>query len=547
MQEIADAFTTTEAERTQWNDATNDSLDKSMLVSGMPGTGKTFQMLQEVKQVEESIVLCYTKTACENIKSKCDDKTNVQTFDAYFFQPQVCQRCNLPWKKGTKTKCECETTKKPTYRRLQSVIEKAGKLRYIFIDEPFMVPKRFYFLLFQIKQQYPQLIIRMFGDPWQCLPIEKQWVDYMSCPLFQALVDHNHHELPYNPATCRYNEDLYNVLLYLKSERKLHPSLFTKLLRSDVSRSMCLSGTKTRTIQNELERSKRKTDVGMPIVAFKNLKSPTISNGHRYALVSDEDDLITLKSSKTDKYIELSREQFDDHCRYGFCDSVFRNQGRTLEEPHNLFDIERMFFRDIYTALSRFRTLDHISFECTELLKEHLFVIKTAEHEPWEITLIPVELAIEALIYRISDNAGNQYVGYTKGTLEKRHREHLDEPTSMATTEWYERVDTKIGLVCRLKCVSLSEVLAIEKQYIERVPYAKSKNTQHKQNGARIDWDERVRFIVKQPAVQKMPKVADDVKNKRFKIQKRGHKVKYFSYRKRGKEEARAEAAAFEF
>jgi hypothetical protein len=102
-------------------------------------------------------------------------------------------------------------------------------------------------------------------------------------------------------------------------------------------------------------------------------------------------------------------------------------------------------------------------------------------------------------------------------------------------------------LVCRLKCVNLSEVLAIEKQYIERVPYAKSKNTQHKQNGVRIDWDERVEFVVKPPAVQKIPKVTDDVKNKRFKIQKRGHNVKYFSYRKKGKEEARAEAAAYRF
>jgi hypothetical protein len=265
----------------------------------------------------------------------------------------------------------------------------------------------------------------------------------------------------------------------------------------------------------------------MPIVAFKNLKSPAISNGRRYVLVSDEDDLITLKSSSTDKYIKLSREQFDDHCRYGFCDSVFRNQGRTLEEPHNLFDIERMHFRDIYTALSRFRTVDDISFECTELLKEYMFVIKTAEDKSCEITLLPVDLAIEALIYRISDSAGNQYVGYTKGTLEKRHREHLDEPTSMVTTKWYKRVDTKIELVCRLKCVSLSEVLTIEKQYIERVPYAKSKNTQHKQNGARVDWGERVSFIVKQPIAQKMPKVTNDVKNKRFKIQKRGHSVKY--------------------
>jgi hypothetical protein len=75
-------------------------------------------------------------------------------------------------------------------------------------------------------------------------------------------------------------------------------------------------------------------------------------------------------------------------------------------------------------------------------------------------------------------------------------------------------------------------------------------NTQHKNRVGVVDWDTRVKFVVKQPVEEKLPSIRDDVKNKRFKMQKRigGKNVtKYFSYRKKDKEEARAEAEAFRF
>jgi hypothetical protein len=439
VQEIADDFTRRESVRTQWKDAKIDSTDKSMLVCGMPGTGKTWKMCSEIKikrkKGRKCIARAYTKAACENIHN-CDDEISAQTFDSYFHQLQVCQQCNLPWEKPAEKLCECETTKKPTTfsdSEIETFIEKAKGLDYIYIDEPFMAPKRFFFLLFQLKQHYPKLIIRMFGDPWQCKPMETDWVDYMSCPLFQSLVDHNRHEMQYDPKTCRYDKDLRTVLLYLKKHRMLHQLLHKKRLRSDVSMSMCMSGTRTRFIQNELERSKYNTDVGMPVVAFKNMKKPAVMNSHRYNIVSENDEYVTLE--RNGDQIELTHEQFNGHFRYGFCDSVFRNQGRTLEEPHNLFDVERMFFRDIYTALSRFRTLDDISFACTEFLKRRVFPIKTADHEPCEFFLVPLDLVIDARIYRIYDSSGNMYIGYTRGTLEKRHQEHLEKPTSKITAQ----------------------------------------------------------------------------------------------------------------
>jgi hypothetical protein len=84
----------------------------------------------------------------------------------------------------------------------------------------------------------------------------------------------------------------------------------------------------------------------------------------------------------------------------------------------------------------------------------------------------------------------------------------------------------------------------IEAQYIERVPFAKSKNTRHKQKRG-IDWDTRCKFIVKRATPTKGPKVADDVKRRRVKVQKRGHTTGYFSYIDANKEDARADATAY--
>jgi hypothetical protein len=336
--------------------------------------------------------------------------------------------------------------------------------------------------------------------------------------------------------------------MYLRTTLQLHSMLHDKRVRDDVSRSMCLSGTKTRSRQNIYERKKwideHSTRVGIPLVAMKNLNTKKVVNGRQYTLASiDGDGDVVLKHSGGHELISLSRKEFNSHCRYGFCDSVFRNQGRTLEERYNLFDVELMHFRDIYTALSRFRTLDNIHFNCTEYLQTHTFSMKDPPDKQMEVRLSPPKL-LDASIYRIIDGMDNQYIGYTTGTLAKRYAEHLEMPTSEATSKWLKEANTEIELVRKLSCRSISEVLVLEAQFIERVPFTKSKNIRHKQKLG-IDWDTRCKFIVKRASAKKGPKVADDVKHKRFKVQKRGHKTGYFSYIDANKDDARADATAY--
>jgi hypothetical protein len=151
---------------------------------------------------------------------------------------------------------------------------------------------------------------------------------------------------------------------------------------------------------------------------------------------------------------------------------------------------------------------------------------------------------IDALIYRISDGDGNQYIGYTTGTMENRYHEHKtdpDEPPVMKT--WLATTTTNIELVCNIRCLDLAEVRAIEASLIGRVPRELSKNTQHKQKlTTKLNLADRCNVITTpQSDVDKVvkPSVNNDTKNRRWKVQQRGFKSKYFSYRK---EETSADA-----
>jgi hypothetical protein len=178
----------------------------------------------------------------------------------------------------------------------------------------------------------------------------------------------------------------------------------------------------------------------MPIVSVVNLKSQGILNGDPFVFVSADHETVTLRDKKT---FELSHTDFikEGNFRLGFCESVFRTQGYTRGEPYNIYDVKNMRLQDIYTALSRFTTMDDTGFDESQL-KGHIFERKRPSEEAFIVWLKKPEL-IDALIYRISDGDGNQYIGYTTGTMTNRYHEHNtdpEEPPGMKT--WLATIAT---------------------------------------------------------------------------------------------------------
>jgi hypothetical protein len=533
MHNIAKEFTETEHEPTQW---TNVKSETSCLILGMGGTGKTRQLVEEIEQAQHAdkkfAVLTYTCASCHNVKCRCSVNAQIMTFDQFFFRENSNRSC----------------------------VEKAAKLDIIFVDEFSMAPKRFFFILFQAKQQNSNLIIRIFGDHDQCTPMEDDWIDYMDSQMFRSLVNHNRHVLPYEEGSSRYDKELYKALVHLLDTGKLHPSLQQHRLRDDTVMSMCMSNTRTRSRVNEDEREKwiaaatgriftvqgEQYAAGMPIVSVVNLKSQGILNSHKLTFIEADETTVTLCRDKQAYKLSINVFAKEGNFRLGFCDSVFRNQGYTLREPYNIYDVRLMCLQDIYTALSRFTAACHIGFDASQL-EDHVFKRKRPSEKQRLVELEKPKL-IDAQIYRIFDSDGNQYIGYTTGTLEKRFNEHKTdprEPSSMKT--WLVTTTTDIELVCQLQCLDLAEVKAIEATFIGIVPPEKSKNTHHKQRRMQLNLDKRCKLTTEEPQrrnKQPQPSVSNDKKCKRWKVQQRGFKPKYFGY---GKPNAEQQARAWRF
>jgi hypothetical protein len=179
-------------------------------------------------------------------------------------------------------------------------------MKYIYIDEFSLVPKRFWHILYVVKQRNPGIVFRIFGDERQCHPMEDHWVEYLDCELFRSLVNHKMHVLPYRPGSCRYNRPLYGAIVEFWQTGKIPQVMRDKRLKTDNSMSISLSRGNTRERENARQAAAWKTDKpyfigdkrfanGMPIIAFAKVKGTDIKNNHRFSFVSATDKTVSLE------------------------------------------------------------------------------------------------------------------------------------------------------------------------------------------------------------------------------------------------------------
>jgi predicted GIY-YIG superfamily endonuclease len=242
-----------------------------------------------------------------------------------------------------------------------------------------------------------------------------------------------------------------------------------------------------------------------------------ILNGHRFTQQS-ESETSTLTLEREGGTFDVTHSEFATSFRLGFCDSVFRQQGYTLHEPHRILDVDRMNRQDLYTAMSRFKTIDDFELVCTDWDREFL-VAKPPEKEEHDriVTLKRVEVK-EGFIYKITDSDGNSYVGQTIKTLEERYREHVKDATSQRMKKWLETNDTEIRLIRTVHFVKQAELNEIEKHHIQQIPRERCMNTIHKQ-AERVDRGQ-LTFSTNEerrpPKPKVMPKISDQTQRKRW-------------------------------
>ena len=136
-----------------------------------------------------------------------------------------------------------------------------------------------------------------------------------------------------------------------------------------------------------------------------------------------------------------------------------------------------MCLQEIITALGRFKSQKQIGLRIKDLNK--VFEWKRPFSVPDKLAIEKLPL-LNAIIYEIVGEDGKVYRGKTTSTIEKRQQEHLDNHSSKIIGEWMKGTVTKFRELMSFSYLHHDEVLTIEKEFIEQIPYDKSMNTQHK-------------------------------------------------------------------
>ena len=132
----------------------------SFFCCGCPGCQKS-TLLSKMYVPDETIVLCFTNKACQNIMSILGKDAKVYTFDSKFYNEED----------GTNL---------------------LSNVKRILVDECSMTPLRWMEKSNQLKTKN-NCIIQFYGDPNQCKPVEthNRYIDYANRKFFREMCDNN--------------------------------------------------------------------------------------------------------------------------------------------------------------------------------------------------------------------------------------------------------------------------------------------------------------------------------------------------------------------
>lgn len=323
----------------------------SAVIQGIAGAGKSHLIKNIVENKEEDnniLILCFTNVAVQNLRNRLPDYENIYTFDTFYNE-------NL----STREK-----------------INISKKYNMIIIDEYSMVPLKHMTLLYNIKNIIKDIKFYFFGDKNQCLGVNEYSYsyDFIETKAFKEMIDYNYYECKYKSQYSRYDEKTFkslnnyleNGLLTDFNDKKNNDKLFINLCKYNKTREKINNNR-----FKEHSKGKKKYAInddtfiyiGMPIICVKTSKIDKIYNSERFKIIdiNEEDETIKIDNDKVISYLT-----YINYFDMGFCFTVYKIQGATINEPYNIYDIDTMSKRELYTALSRTTKYEYINFEYTE-------------------------------------------------------------------------------------------------------------------------------------------------------------------------------------
>lgn len=257
---------------------------------------------------------------------------------------------------------------------------------YIIIDEISMITKQIWKILCILKKE-TDIKFLLLGDDKQCPPVENEKIDnYFNSSVVKYLTNNNRNILTVRK---RYDEDLYNTL---KDVDKID---IMKFPHRDTQRNICYLNS-TRKQVNKLWNDKLRhqdslhipADIddtytqdtyiyeGLPVIARKTKKDDDnfkFVNSETFTVSHYDDESICIWNERPDdkgnKMIyctEVEIKEFNKYFAMNYCSTTHKSQGETIVENYTIYDWEYMNTKIQYTALSRAKNLNQVTFKTTK-------------------------------------------------------------------------------------------------------------------------------------------------------------------------------------
>ena len=428
-------------------------IGEGCIYNGQAGSGKTTKLCKMVMKEKNPLVLSFTNKAVQNVKERLrnmDYEGNpdivCHTFDSYF----------------------CEWNGFSSETNLKSLEDKT-----IFIEEFSMVPNKWITLIYKAFTLYG-IKVYMFGDPNQCSPVEtgsKISYDYLRSKSVRQMCSQIV-TLEYIESSSRYDKKTHVILAQLLKKNKIaknFSSIDTNLFKNicylnktriEVNKRCCdkfVEGKEYETIEftNNDKKEEYKVCVGMPIIATENLKDREIFNTMEFLVDNMTEDSIWVDGREFDFNI------FSKSFVPSFCVTVHKCQGADINEPYNIFDVEKMDKKLLYTALSRTTKFEYLHLSNKDLNYEY----KNRSMPPLDLVNAKFNsLYSEGKIYKILVD-DKIYIGSTCEDLATRLSRHLKDPKSQIYK--HRKKKPQIELIVKAPTNDKKSLEKIENAYIE--------------------------------------------------------------------------------
>ena len=202
---------------------------------------------------------------------------------------------------------------------------------------------------------------------------------------------------------------------------------------------------------------------------YKNQKVVCNNNYYNYKVYNSS--FYYVKDVINNKYVALSHtldgnviKHNDKPClirikdvESASCVTVYRYQGKTINEQCRILNIDNMDYNELYTALSRNTKLSNLQFKYTNKYFR-------PARESNDATNIKMSAMNKGYIYVMKNKKHKKcYVGQTDDYNRriKEHRENKDDPIKTYDGEWTDEIVTTINFIDKTKLNML------ERYYIE--------------------------------------------------------------------------------